>query len=298
MARLVSGQVMTIGAQRRPWYRSHEGMTTIKNTVVYVLLVGLGIILVIPFFWQLLSSLKRTDQIFQFPPQWIPNPWVWSNYSKAFTILPFHIYFRNTMIIEVGCIVGLILSVTPVAYGFARLRAPGKNALFGVLLGTMMLPWVVTLVPTYVIFAKLGWLNTFLPLIVPSFFGSAYFTFLMRQFFLSIPTEMEEAARIDGANTWQILWKIFVPLSKAILATMVIFTFIDKWHDFMGPLIYLNDPGLYTLAVGINFFKGQYSTDWNYLMAASTALTVPPLLIFFFAQRFFIEGIQLGGVKG
>jgi len=162
----------------------------------------------------------------------------------------------------------------------------------------MMLPYVVTLVPTYVVWARIGLVNTFWPLILPAFFGNPYFTFLLRQFFLGIPVEMEEAARIDGANTWQMIWRIFVPLSTAVLATMVIFTFIDKWHDFLGPLIYLNDSGLFTLALGINFFKGQYSTDWNYLMAASTALIIPPLLIFFFAQRFFIEGIQLGGVKG
>jgi multiple sugar transport system permease protein len=157
---------------------------------------------------------------------------------------------------------------------------------------------VRAVVPSYIIFAKLGWVNTFLPLIVPSFFGSAYFIFLVRQFFLGIPTEVEEAARIDGANTWQVLWRIFMPLSKPALATMVIFTFIDKWHAFLGPLIYLNDSGLYTLALGINFVVGQYSTDWNYLMAASTALIVPPLLVFFFAQCFFIEGIRLCGVTG
>jgi multiple sugar transport system permease protein len=299
MARPVNGpQTMALAAQPRPWYRTREGMTIIKNAVIYVLLVGLSIVLLIPFLWQATSSVKSSSQIFLFPPQWIPHPWLWSNYYHAFTALPFNIYFRNTMIVEVGCIVGLLLSVTPAAYGFARLRAPGKDVLFAILLSTMMLPYVVTVVPTYIIFAKLGWVNTLLPLIVPSFFGSAYFIFLVRQFFLGIPTEMEEAARIDGANTWQILWRIFMPLSKSALATMVIFTFIDKWHDFLGPLIYLNDSGLYTLALGINFFVGQYATDWNYLMAASTALIVPPLLVFYFAQRFFIEGIQLGGVKG
>ncbi len=301
MAQTIDPQAVSragVQARRRPWYKTRQGQTTLKNSVVYIILFVGSLALLAPFLWQLTSSLKPKDQIFKFPPQWIPSPWTWSNYSNAFTALPFNVYFRNTMTIEVGVIVGQLISVTLVAYGFARLRAPGKNLLFIVLLSTMMLPYVVTLVPTYVVWARIGLVNTFWPLILPAFFGNPYFTFLLRQFFLGIPVEMEEAARIDGANTWQMIWRIFVPLSTAVLATMVIFTFIDKWHDFLGPLIYLNDSGLFTLALGINFFKGQYSTDWNYLMAASTALIIPPLLIFFFAQRFFIEGIQLGGVKG
>ena len=217
-----------------------------------------SILIMIPVFWMVSSALKANNQIFLFPPQWIPNPIQWDNFVKAMTALPFGTYFQNTMIIEVGTIIGTVLSCSIVAYGFARLNAPGRNFWFIVLLSTMMLPGVVTMIPVYLIFRQLNWVNTFLPLIVPNWFGSAFFIFLIRQFFMTIPRDFEEAARIDGANTWQILTRIILPLSKPALATVTIFTFMGVWNDFMGPLIYLNKPETYTLALGLNFFKGQY----------------------------------------
>jgi ABC-type glycerol-3-phosphate transport system permease component len=264
----------------------------------YFLLILGSILIMIPVFWMVSSALKANNQIFLFPPQWIPNPIQWDNFVKAMTALPFATYFQNTMIIEVGTIVGTVLSCSIVAYGFARLNAPGRNFWFIILLSTMMLPGVVTMIPVYLIFRQLNWVNTFLPLIVPSWFGSAFYIFLMRQFFMTIPRDFEEAARIDGANTWQIITKIILPLSKPALATVTIFTFMGVWNDFMGPLIYLNKPETYTLALGLNFFKGQYTSDWNMLMAASLVMMLPLVLLFFVAQKAFIEGITLTGVKG
>ena len=284
--------------RRESRMRTKSSRGLIGKIIAYTLLIIGSILIMIPVFWMVSSALKPNNQIFLFPPQWIPNPIQWDNFVTAMTSLPFGTYFQNTMIIEVGSIVGTVLSCSIVAYGFARLNAPGRNFWFVVLLSTMMLPGVVTMIPVYLIFRQLGWVNTFLPLIVPNFFGSAFFIFLLRQFFMTIPRDFEEAARIDGANTWQVLTRIMLPLSKPALATVTIFTFMGVWNDFMGPLIYLNKPETYTLALGLNFFKGQYVSQWNLLMAASLVMMLPLVLLFFVAQKAFIEGITLTGVKG
>jgi multiple sugar transport system permease protein len=284
--------------RRRYLPQTKSGRELFGKLISYTLLTLGSILILIPVFWMISSALKPNSQIFLFPPQWIPNPIQWDNFVTAMTSLPFGTYFQNTMIIEVGSIVGTVLSCSVVAYGFARLNAPGRNFWFVVLLSTMMLPGVVTMIPVYLIFRQLGWVNTFLPLIVPNFFGSAFFIFLLRQFFMTIPRDFEEAARIDGANTWQVLTRIMLPLSKPALATVTIFTFMGVWNDFMGPLIYLNKPETYTLALGLNFFKGQYVSQWNLLMAASLVMMLPLVLLFFVAQKAFIEGITLTGVKG
>lgn len=284
--------------RRESRMRTKSARELIGKIIAYTLLTLGSILIMIPVFWMVSSALKPNSQIFLFPPQWIPNPIQWDNFVTAMTSLPFGTYFQNTMIIEVGSIIGTVLSCSVVAYGFARLSAPGRNFWFVVLLSTMMLPGVVTMIPVYLIFRQLGWVNTFLPLIVPNFFGSAFFIFLLRQFFMTIPRDFEEAARIDGANTWQVLTRIMLPLSKPALATVTIFTFMGVWNDFMGPLIYLNKPETYTLALGLNFFKGQYVSQWNLLMAASLVMMLPLVLLFFVAQKAFIEGITLTGVKG
>jgi len=284
--------------RRGSYMRSKSGSELIGKIIAYTLLILGSIVVMIPVFWMVTSALKPNHQIFIFPPQWIPDPIQWDNFAKAMTTLPFGTYFQNTLIIEVGTIVGTVLSCSIVAYGFARLDAPGRNFWFIVLLSTMMLPGVVTMIPVYLIFRQLNWVNTFLPLIVPHWFGSAFYIFLMRQFFMTIPRDFEEAARIDGANTWQVLTRIVLPLSKPALATVTIFTFMGVWNDFMGPLIYLNKPETYTLALGLNFFKGQYTSDWNMLMAASLVMMLPLVILFFVAQKAFIEGITLTGVKG
>jgi len=288
-------------ARRLPWWQSSRSRTLLQHVLIYLILCALSAVFLVPFLWQLSSALKPNYELSLFPPHWIPQSPQWGNFAAALTQLPFNLFLKNTLIVEVGAIAGTLISCTMVAYAFARLRAPGRNLLFGLVLSTMMLPSAVTLIPTYVIFLDLHWTNSLLPLIVPAWFGNPFFIFLLRQFFRSIPAEMEESARLDGANVWQIIWWITVPLSKPALATVIIFTFVGVWQDFLGPLIYLNTVGNYTLALGITLYQTPSAvgnTSWNLMMAASTAITVPVLLLFFFAQRYFIEGITLTGLKG
>ena len=283
-----------------PFYKTRSFGRAVKNVIVYILLISLSLVFVFPFFWMLSSSLKTNADIFLWPPQWFPNPLVWQNYADAFgnPFLPFLKFFQNTMIIEVGVMVGKLISCVLVAYGFARLNAPGKNFVFGILLATFMLPGAVTMIPKYILFNYLGWINTFLPLIVPSWFGESYAIFLMRQFFMTIPRELEEAAIMDGANTYRIIRNIIVPLSAPILAVIAVLTFKDVWNDFFGPLLYLNNSQLYTLSVGLAFFNGQYVVQMNLLMAASSVMMVPLIIVFFLAQKAFVEGISLTGIAG
>jgi ABC-type glycerol-3-phosphate transport system permease component len=283
-----------------PFYKTRSFGNSVKMVIVYILLIGLSLVFLFPFFWMLSSSLKTNDQIFLWPPQWFPDPIVWQNYADAFSnpYLPFLTFFQNTMIIEVGVMVGKLLSCVLVAYGFARLHAPGKNFVFGILLATFMLPGAVLMIPKYILFNYIGWINTFLPLIVPSWFGESYAIFLMRQFFMSIPIELEEAATMDGANTYRIIRNIIVPLSTPILAVIAVLTFKDEWNDFFGPLLYLNDSSHYTLSVGLAYFNGQYTVQMNLLMAASTVMMLPLVIVFFFGQKAFVEGISLTGIAG
>lgn len=261
------------------------------------LLTLVAVVFLIPLLWMISSSLKPNYQIFAVPPQWLPRPPRWANYPEALTYVPFGRYVRNTAIIAAFTILGHLLSCTVVAYGFARLRAPGQQALFLTVLVTMMLPYPVTMVPLYMLFNRFGWINTFLPLIVPAFFGSPFYIFLLRQFLLTLPPDLEDAARIDGANTLQTIWYILLPLIAPALATVAIFTFQATWNDFLGPLIYLHDQAYYTITLGLNFFRATYNVNWAYLMAASLTTMLPTVLIFFLAQRFFIEGITLAGLQ-
>lgn len=277
---------------------SHRSAMPLQQLVVTALLYGVAVIFLIPLIWMLSSSLKPEYQIFTMPPELIPNPPRWQNYTEALTYVPFGHYTLNTLIISSLTIVGHLLSCTVVAYGFARVRAPGRDSLFLLVLATMMLPYPVTMVPLYILFSQLGWVNSFLPLIVPAFFGSPFYIFLLRQFFLGIPPDLEDAARIDGANTRQILWHVILPLSKPALATVAIFTFQASWNDFLPQLIYLHDQNWYTITLGLNFFRASYNTQWAYLMAASLVTMLPVVIVFFFAQRLFIEGITFSGMKG
>ena len=270
----------------------------LRRWAILALLWGVAILFLVPFLWMLSSSLKPNYQIFEVPPRWIPTPPRWENYTEALTILPFDLYIRNTAAITFLTILGHLISCTLIAYAFARLRAPGRDVLFIVMLATMMLPYPVTMVPLYVLFNRLGWINTILPLTAPAFLGSPFYIFLMRQFFLTIPRDFEDAARIDGANTLQIIVRIMAPMAMPALATVAIFTFQATWNDFLAPLIYLQKPELYTVTLGLQFFRSTYTTKWAYLMAASLVTTLPVIVVFFAAQRYFIEGITLTGVKG
>ena len=270
----------------------------LRRWLLLALLWGVALLFLIPLLWMLSSSLKPTWQIFETPPRWLPDPPRWENYLEALTTLPFGLYLRNTTVITLLTIVGHLLSCTLVAYAFARLRAPGRDTLFVVMLATLMLPYPVTMTPLYVIFHRLGWINTFLPLTVPAFLGSPFYIFLLRQFFLTIPRDFEDAARIDGANIVQILAWVIVPMVAPALATVTLFTFQASWNDFLAPLIYLQRPDLYTVTLGLQFFRSTYTTNWAYLMAASLATMLPVIAVFFAAQRYFLAGISLAGIKG
>ncbi len=264
----------------------------------YVALTCIGLAFILPFIWMVSTSVKPIGQVFVYPPKWIPDPVLWSNYRKAMTAVPFLLYFRNTLLISGMTILGTVISCSLVAYGFSRVRWIGRDAVFLIVLATMMLPTATTLVPLYIIFRKLGWMGTFKPLIVPPFFGTAFFIFLLRQFFMTIPMDLSDAARIDGEAELGILWRIILPLSKPALTTVALFSFLWSWSDFFGPLIFLTDEHLYTISLGLVQFQGRYDTAWGQVMAASTVFTLPVLLLFFVAQRQFIEGVTLTGIKG
>jgi multiple sugar transport system permease protein len=263
----------------------------------YLLLLGAALLFLAPLYWMIASSLKPEYDVFARPPIWWPNPPRWQNYVEALTRLPFQRYALNTLIIALFSVVGYTLSCTVVAYGFARLRAPGKDALFVLMLATLMLPYPVVMIPQYVIFSELDLVNTFWPLILPAFLGSPFYIFLLRQFFLQIPPDLEDAARIDGASIPQIIWYIMFPLARPAMAVVAIFSFQFAWNDFLAPLIFLQDQSKYTLMLGLSFFRSSFQVNWAYLMAASLTIALPVIILFFVAQRAFIEGITLGGVK-
>jgi multiple sugar transport system permease protein len=280
--------------------RNRKSSEIIRVILVYGLLILLSLIFLFPLFWMVTTALKPEGQIFLWPPQWIPDPFQWSNFQEAFSnpLLPFNQFVVNTLIIELGVVTGRLISCTLVAYGFARLKAPGKNVLFTILLATLMLPRAAILIPEYILFNQFGWINTFLPMIVPAWFGEAYAIFLMRQFFMTIPRELEEAAVIDGAGVLRIIWQVIVPLSVPVLTVIAILSFKDNWNDFLTPLLYLNEPQKYTVAVGLAYFNGQNNVQMNLLMAASVTLMMPIVILFIIAQRAFVEGISLTGLKG
>jgi multiple sugar transport system permease protein len=270
----------------------------LERLLVYGLLIGLSIVFIFPFLWLIGTSLKPENEALTFPPTLIPNVWDFANYKDVFTIVNFGQYYMNSIIVTVGTVLGTVLSSTLVAYGFARIKGKGRDAWFVLLLATMMLPPQVTMIPVYMIFAKLGWTNTFLPLIVPAFFGNAYFIFLLRQFFRTIPKELEESAYLDGCSTLGIFWRIVLPLSAPAIITVALLSFMWTWNDFLGPLIYLNDDAKYTLALGILQFKGALLIEWGPMMAASVLIILPLIIMFFVGQRYFIEGIATTGGKG
>lgn len=266
---------------------------------VRVVVLSLGAFVVLmPVLWTVLTSLKTAQQTLQSPPVWIFSP-QWGNFAEVLTLVPFQNYALNTAVVVTGVVVGTLLSCSFSAYGFARLRARGRNAIFGILMATMMLPSTVTLVPTYIVFNKIGWLNTFLPLIVPAFFGSAFFIFMFRQFYLSIPREVEEAARIDGAGYVRIWWSIFLPLSMPVIATVTVFTFVGTYNDFFGPLIYLTDESKWTISVALSSFGGspKIGPQLHMLSAATLLAAAPSIVVFLLAQRYYVNGISVAGVN-
>jgi multiple sugar transport system permease protein len=282
--------------------RARGLVPTIVRVVLWIVLVLGAAVMVVPFVWLVRSALMTDDQIFIAPPEWLPDPFAWSNFSDALSAVPFLQYFLNTMTIEVFVVTGTVITCSLAAFSFARLRWRGRNVVFGLLLTGVMLPYAVTLIPTFVMWGYLGALDTFLPLTVPAWFagagGGVFNIFLLRQFFLTIPFELDEAAYIDGATPWKVFWKIIMPNSKPAIVVVVIFTFIGVWNDFLGPLLYLSDDSKFTLALGLASFQSTYTAQWGLLMAASLLVILPIIILFFVLQRYFVEGVTLTGVKG
>lgn len=298
MAQATQPQIAQQSTAGRVWAsRSFQDRLLV---VICTILCILGVIVILfPLGWMISTSLKTRAEAVRFPPSWLPADPQWQNYRDALTAKPFGRYFINTLFYAGSVMFAEAISCGFIAYGFARLRAPGKDFLFLLVLGTMMLPAQATLIPQFVLFSKLGWLNSYLPLIVPHFFGSSYLIFLLRQFYRGLPKDYEEAAILDGANYFGIWWRIILPLSKPALGAVAILSFMYHYNDFLGPLLYLSEEAKYPLSLGLQQFQAPFGgTVWNWLMAASVATIIPPVLVFFFTQRFFIQGIVVSGVKG
>lgn len=272
----------------------------LEHFLTYLLLVMGGVVICIPFFWMVSTSLKQQMDVYLFPPQWIPEPVQWVNYRQVMTFWPFWTYVGNSVFVSVGSIVGKLFASSLAAYGFARLRARGRNVIFIILLSTMMLPSQVTLIPQFILFSKLRWIDTFKPLVVPAFFLGPFYVFLLRQFFMTISFELEDAARMDGCNSLQVFYRVILPLSMPALAIVAIFEFRTRWNDFLEPLIFLNTPSKRTLALALQFFQGSEGVlpQLHLLMAASFLSMVPLLVLFTVAQKRFIQGIVFTGIKG
>jgi ABC-type glycerol-3-phosphate transport system permease component len=270
----------------------------LKLAVIYALLAGLAVMFSLPFLWMVATSLKQSQDVFTYPPSFLPNSFEWRNYLVGWNTLPFNTFLKNSLIVTLANVTGNLISCSLVAYGFARLRARGRDLLFLLLLATLMIPREVTIVPRFLLFSRVGLVNTLWPLILPAWFGYPFFIFLLRQFFMSIPQELDEAARIDGASSLRILTTIILPLSKPALATVAVFAFIGNWTNVLDPLIYIRSQELYTLALGLNLFRGVNLIQFNLLMAVSIVTLLPVLLVFFLSQRLFVQGVTLTGMGG
>lgn len=289
----------TLAPGSRVW-QSRRLTGALNKTITFVILGAAAVLFLLPLFWMISTSLKPKEQIFAYPLVWLPDPPQWGNYSKALNnpSFKFFLFLQNSLYYAITATIGTVISCAMVAYAFARLRWWGRDIWFVLTLSSMMIPGPVVLIPLFLIFKDMGWVGTFKPLIVPAFLGSPFFIFLLRQFFLTIPMDLSDAARIDGAGDWGIFWRVILPLTQPALTTVALFTFLGCWNDFLGPLIFLNDGSKYTLAVGLAAFRGQYRTQWDLMMAAATVITLPIVIIFFFAQKRFIQGITLTGMKG
>ncbi|MCK6579440.1 MAG: carbohydrate ABC transporter permease [Anaerolineae bacterium] len=268
------------------------------NGFLYFIMVVLALIFMIPLLWMFTTSLKTRQEIFVWPPTWLPAVPQWDNYADAFAKYPLARFMLNSAILVMINALGEVISVPLIAFAFARLRFPGKRILFIMMLSTMMIPGQIKLIPLFSLFSRLGLIGTYWPLVLPSFFGNPFFIFLMVQYMRTIPRDLDEAARIDGASTWTILYRIILPLSLPAVTVMLVFTFLWTWNDFISPLIYLSDFNSYPISVGLAFFQGRYGVEWNMFMAATLISIIPVLVLYFFAQRHLIGGISTLGLKG
>jgi multiple sugar transport system permease protein len=282
----------------QPSHSVHAWRPLLSSVLWHALLLTGAFAMILPFLWMILTSLKTTAEVFVFPPRWFPEAPRWSNYSDVMAAMPFGWFMYNSFKIATLSVVGQLLSCSLAAYAFARIEFVGRDTLFMIVLATLMVPSVVTMIPVFILMRELGWLNTHYPLIVPNFLGAAFGIFLLRQFFLGIPIDLEDAARIDGATRFGIYRHIFVPLAKPALATLAVFVFMGQWNDLLGPIIYLVDYDKMTLTVGLAFFRGQYTTNWPLLMAGATMSVIPIIILYLAAQRYFVAGVVMSGLKG
>lgn len=270
----------------------------IGHALLHVFLIALGITFLTPLFWVASTSLKLPGEIFITPIEWIPKHPRWKNYLEIFKYLPFHRFLLNSFFVATMYTLGSVLSSIIVAFGVSRIRWPGRDAVFGLVVSTMMLPGVVTLIPVFVIFRRINWVGTFYPLWVPAWFGNAFLIFLMRQYMMTLPIELDEAARIDGASNFRILWRVIAPLCGPAIATIAIFSALWNYNSFMLPRIYISQTSMYTVPLGLHLFEGRFGGFWHLVMAASMIGILPPIVLFFFAQRYFVQGVQLTGLTG
>ena len=277
--------------------KKKKSSAVLRRVLLYIVLILIAVIMVVPFFWMLSTSLKTQYDAVKIPPVWIPDPPQWENYVKLFTEQPMVQFMLNTIKIVFFVVLGQLFFSSLAAYSFARISFKGRNVVFFFYIATLMVPGQVTMIPTYLMFAKAGLTDNHLALILPAFF-SAFGVFLLRQFFMSLPRELEEAAEIDGCNPFMTYWRIMLPLVVPAMLTLGVFTLMNTWNDYMGPLIYLSSPEKYTMTLGIAYFKGVYTTQWNLVMAGSIVSVMPILIAYLCAQKYFIEGIAFSGVKG
>ncbi|MFP5115398.1 carbohydrate ABC transporter permease [Bacillaceae bacterium C204] len=271
---------------------------SIKKLVTHLILILSGITFVFPFFWMIITSLKSPNEIFSWPPIFIPEKIMWSNYADVFSSIPIIRMFFNSLFVSVTVTLGTVIFCALAAYSFARLRFPGREFIFKLYLGTMMVPVMVTMIPMFVIMKYFGWIDTYYALIVPGFFGNAFGTFLLRQFFMSLPTQLDDAARIDGCSYFSTFYRILLPLMKPPMAALAVFTFMGVWNDFLWPLITVQSDEMKTLSIGLASFQGLYATQYHLLMAAAVISVIPVLIAYLSSQKYFIEGITLTGMKG
>lgn len=289
----IPGSPQARRAPARNWARH------VNSAAVFLILTGLAVLMIgIPIGWMVLTAFKEPSQIFAWPPVYWPDPIRWQNFSDVMTQMPFLRFGLNSLFIALMNIVGHLFSCTLVAFAFARLRFPGRNTLFMLLIATLMIPGQIMLLPRFVVFQSLGWVGSYLPLIVPSFFGNAFFIFLMRQYIMTIPRDLDEAARIDGASTWDVFFRIILPLCVPPMVVTGVLTFLWTWNEFLDPLIYISKYDDYTIQLGLNMLKGRYNIQWNLIMAGSLIGVIPPAVLYFFAQKYLIGGIASVGIKG
>jgi len=295
VARAATGQYSRIRQRRSGLALARD---ILKPVFVHGFLIFSCLVMALPFIWMVLSSLKAQPEIFVFPPRLLPRAWLWQNYVDTVKAMPFGWFTYNSLKIAFLTVVGQSLSASLAAYAFARLRFPGREFCFMLWLGCMMIPGQVTLIPQFILFRSFGWLDTHLPLVVPAFFGNAFGTFLMRQFFMTIPMELEDAAVVDGCTRFRIYWNIMMPLAKPAIATFAVFTFMGSWNNLLGPVIYLSSYNKMTLPVGLAFFQGQYGTQWPLVMAGATISVIPIIALYIGAQQYFVQGVVMSGIKG